>query len=345
MPDGIAGTVESNGFTITSNTETSEAMTAALTPPETAVEAAGPDDATSSEEAKAPAQAAEKPAGKPRNDPQARVEAATAKEAQAKREREETLRENASLKARLEALERRQPDVPRGTSAVEPAAEKPKEQPDHLRYKALPGYPKLGDFTGEDAFEDWMVAKDLFIADQRFEERTARQQQETSQREQQASEAAHATAFAERLGKTAEERQVFIDSIDPRLANTPRITALRPGETATFGNYLVEQIYRSESPKELMLHFTAHPDDVQRLATLPPLQVMREIGKLEATLAPPAASPKTGTAEPPPRSKASPPIQPVKGSSQHASDEPPGDDASEEAHDAYWSKQRVRFRS
>ena len=75
MPDGVTGTAESNGFSISSNFETSEAMAAALAPPPEAAEtSAGTDAAPASERAETAAPAADTKPPKPRNDPRARVE-------------------------------------------------------------------------------------------------------------------------------------------------------------------------------------------------------------------------------------------------------------------------------
>jgi hypothetical protein len=62
--------------------------------------------------------------GKPRNDPQARVQQATAKEAAAKEDARLAREEAASLKTRLEALERAQ----RPAERVEPASQQPQPQ-------------------------------------------------------------------------------------------------------------------------------------------------------------------------------------------------------------------------
>jgi hypothetical protein len=58
---------------------------------------------------------------------------------------------------------------------------------------------------------------------------------------------------------------------------------------------------------QLMRHFSDHPEDLQRLSRLAPRELLREMGKLEATIekpasapAPPAAPPKTVTDAPAP---------------------------------------------
>jgi hypothetical protein len=76
-----------------------------------------------------------------------------------------------------------------------------------------------------------------------------------------------------------------------------------------------------------------HPKDFQRLSTLHPVQAFREMGKLEATLA--AASPARSA----PRevSRARPPVQRVESVPQMSA-APPGDDASDEEHIAFYNR-------
>lgn len=300
--DDATATID--GMTISTNAETQEALNTNFAPvPEPEKPSEPPIDA-----AKLPV--ADK---KPRHDPRARVEEATGQAAQAKRERDEARAERDTFKARIDALEARA-NAPR---PPEPVAEKKETvQAEHARYRAMPGFPKLTEFQGDDAFEDWLVAKDLFIADRRYDERRHSENQQIAAQRNEQSEAERRTTFQSKIGATPEERQAFIETIDPRLASIPRLSALPADEKASFGNFLVEQIYRSEAPKELLTHFTAHPDDVQRLSTLHPMQVIREMGKLEAQLTQAAASTTTGTAPAPPMSKARPPITPVKGPSQ-----------------------------
>ena len=101
---------------------------------------------------------------------------------------------------------------------------------------------------------------------------------------------------------------------------------------ATFGNFLVEQVFQSEHPKDLLLHLS-NLEEVQRLATLPPAQVIRELAKFEAHL---DAAPAHGPA-PIAVSHAKRPIQPLGTSHVTASGDPPGDDESFEKHAAYYN--------
>lgn len=320
----MSETVSIDDMIVTSSHETAADMEAALTPPAADDTAVGPDAAPASEVAEKPAQAADK-LGKPRNDPRARVEEATSQAAAAKRERDEARREATELRTRLDAMERRVAQ-PVAAAQEPPKAETP--QAEWKRYRAMPDAPKMSQFEGDDAFEDWNAAMSLFVTDKRHDER----QQQVQQHRAQQSEVAHFQGFQVKIQEATAADPSFLEKLDRRLTETPRMSALPPNVRPTFVNYLVEQIYRSEVPKELLVHFTAHPEDAQRLSTLHPTQVVREIGKLEARLTPPAASSKTGTAVALPKSQAKPPITPVTGSSQSASDD---EDSESEPVEAY----------
>lgn len=316
-------TVESGDFIISTNALSKEALEAEAnqsSEPET------PATEKPEQPAEPKAETVE-PAKKPREDPRARVEQATAQAAQAKRERDEIRAERDRLKAELEAARR---PAPQQQPQQQPRQEPPQADAEWKRYRAMPEAPKIGDFSD---FEDYQAAMGLFIADKRFEERSRQQAMYEHQTRIAQAEDQHAQSFRQKL------TDFDLSAIDPRLTQTERSSALPPNVRPTFGNFLVEQIYRSEAPKELLTHFTAHPEDVQRLATLHPTLVIREIGKLEARLAQPAAPMKTGTAAAPPISRAKPPITPVTGSSQSAPAEGDEDADSEsvEKHISRWN--------
>lgn len=93
---------------------------------------------------------------------------------------------------------------------------------------------------------------------------------------------------------------------------------------------LADAIVDSENTGELLEYFTAHFDDFQRLLTLPPTEVGREIGKIETRLT--TASSTGPVVQPPPVSKAKPPIKPVGASPVVSDDEADdSDDLSEGA--------------
>lgn len=247
-----------------------------------------------------------KPEGKPRNDPKARVEAATAKEAAAKRERDEAKAEAAKLQARIAELEAKSAPKPEPVRAPASADAEPKE-------------------------EDFADYRQFVKAQARWEAKEEIRQQETTRAELAARTARETynhdidRQFGERWTAVLTEDPDFPTKVDQRLLNTPRASMLADPSTATFGNFLVEQIVQSERPKELLLHLS-DPSVVQRLATLPPARVIRELARFESSLG--AASP-SGPAPTVHVSHAKVPIRPVETSPPVSHDEP-GDDASDD---------------
>lgn len=322
----------SDGLTVQSSDGTSEELQAELQP------VAGnekPDDASvdASDTAEVQQPAAAK--AKARNNPIARMEEATGQAAAAKREADTIRRENADLRARLDALERPKTEAPK------PEA----KQAEWKRYRALPDAPKLADFDGDEALEDWNAATALFIADKRYEERRAIETQSQAKTAYEAREMEHYRGFEAKLNAAGKD---FIESIDPVLTETHRLSMLAPGERPTFGNWLVEQIYRAEPVKELLVYFNDDlangKKEAQRLAALPPDLALREFARLEARLTPAAAPLVSGPAPTVKSSTAKPPIRPERGSAQVGSDEPPGEDATEAEHEAYWGPRRAKLR-
>lgn len=261
-------------------------------------------------EAKADAKADAK--GKPRNDPRARVEAATAKEAEAKRERDEAKAEATRLNARIAELEAKgrpvAPPIAKQTTDAEPNPEDTTKYPDgQFDLKFLKDQAR------------WSVKQE--IAQQQT---AARQQFEAHQREQTIREVDE--KFGARYQAVLAKDPDFPSKVDPRLLQTQRVGAMADPSEATFGNFLIEQVFHSERPDDLLLHLSDRAV-VQRLATLPPGQVIRELARFESSLG--AASPAGPVAKAPAISQAKPPIKPV-GSSPLVSNDEPGEDASDD---------------
>jgi hypothetical protein len=192
-----------------------------------------------------------------------------------------------------------------------------------------------------EARESWGKTKDARVA------ADDRQLQEHSQRFTKT-----AATFTERMAPVLEAEPDFYERIDPRLIETPAASALPPGVKPTFGNFLVEQVVVSAHPKALLEHLS-DKKVIQRLVTLQPDEIIRELTRFELTLGDPAAT-RTGpagratddgdddgegddsdgdaAAAATATSRAHPPAKPVRGSShEHSSpDDEPGDDASDD---------------
>lgn len=319
-------TAEHDGLTVTSSDGTEDELRAELQP--VAADAPLQPAGVTAEDKAAPAEPV-KP--QPRSNPEDRVRQATGETARYRRELDAA---NAEL-ARLRA-------------APAPQAERPAEKAksDWARFKAMPGAPKMSEFEGDEAFEDYMDARTAFINEKIYEERSTTERQTAQQSQHEAAEWEHYRGFQKKLDEAGGKD--FLDSIDARLLEMPRLSMLPGDQKPMFGNWLIEQIYRSEPVKELLVHFSDEAN-VQRLMTLQRERgtdaATRDFMRLEARLTP-AAAPDLSTPapEPKPVSKAKPPIRVERGSAQVGSDQPPGEDASDAEHEAYWGPRRAKLR-
>lgn len=283
-------------FTVESNHETEAQIRASFVPEATKeVEKVEPEA-----EAKPVAEAAAVEAKKPRNDPQARIDQVVAKQKEAER--------------RAEVAERRLAELSR-PAETKPAEAKPTAQAEWQRFKAMPDAPKLEAF---DDFSDWNIAMGVFVADKRVEEREVKGREQSQLQAQEQAYFKMAETFLERFDLTKElEDKEFSDKVHPKLLEAKALSAMTPRDgKPTFVNFAVEQVMRSEHPKDVLLYLS-DPKIAQRLATLHPDDVVRDLAKYEASLG--AAQP--GPALKPAKSQATPPIQPVRGSSHVADDD------------------------
>lgn len=278
------GSFETDGMTVESSGHTSEELAANLTPVV--------DDTVVEEQADAPEKALvepEEPKAKPRNDPKARMLDATAKEAAAKRERDEARTEAAALKARIAELEAKATPAPK----LEPKA-------------ATEAEPTVDQF---DTYEKFVDARARWAARQEWDAReTARTTHEAQQREEHLQRAVN-DGFEKRYSAIVAEDPEFQSRIMPSLVTAVRYGMLSAEDrkSASLGSIVMEEIFHSEHPKELLLH-VSDPEVAQRLATLPPTKLRQELAKFDARLD--AASPG-GPAPIAPVSKAKRPIQPL----------------------------------
>lgn len=314
------GSFEADGMTVESSSDTSDILAANLTP-EPIIELEEtptpdqPDINKAEAEADAKAERAEAPPKpKPRNDPRARVEAATAKEATAKRERDEAKAEADKLRAELAAIRQKAEQV----RQAPPPAEDPEPTVD--KFDTYEKYVK--------AQARWEARQEIRDAEASRRQHEIAQAREGVHREQEAK-------FAERYDAAVTADPTFVEKVDPRLLSTQRLGVLKDPSKATFGNFLVEQIFQSEHPKDLLLHLS-DPAIVQRLATLPPDQVIRDLAKFEARLDAAVPAP---VSKAPAISHAKPPIRPVESSSVVAD---PSDLSGEEDVDEHIRKMNAK---
>lgn len=217
-----------------------------------------------------------------RRDPRAAVQAAITKQREAERRAD-------MAEARLDALSTAAKPAP--TPATEPP-------PDWARYKAMPTAPKADQFEN---YDDYTAALATFVTDARQHDYETRRQQYLQEQEQQEAHTAHAAQWQERLAKARADNPDLDATLDPEVPMS-----------------LPMQHLAMESPVgiQLLQYLSANPSDSQRLSTLHPAEVYREMGKLEERF---AAAPSTSSGPARSVSHAKPPIEPL-GSSPHTPD-------------------------
>jgi|TARA_R110000824_G_scaffold396567_1_gene598129 hypothetical protein len=217
-----------------------------------------------------------------RKDATAAVQVAIGKQREAERRA-------ADAEARLAALTT-DTAAPKASTPAPPKA-------DWARYQEMPGAPQVEEF---DKYEDYTTAVATFVTDLRHQELATQEAYAASQAAEQESERARQSVWQERLETARKSDPTFDDHLN---ADTPMSLPM--------------QHLTMESPvgTQLLQYLSTHQDESQRLSTLHPVEVYREMGKLEERLS--AASSERGSA--PVISHAKPPIKPL-GSSPHTPD-------------------------
>lgn len=226
----------------------------------------------------------EKPLGNPRHDPRARMLEATRKEAEAKRIAREAQARAEALEARLAALER---------------GEKPAPQAEAKPERDRSQKPSPADF---ESYEEYLDARDDYN----------RAQWESQVRESQARSAVD-RALSDQVTKFHKAASQHLDQFSDDVLSLRTEFQLAEGEEPSGENWIAnELVFSPETAPSLMLHFSAHPEDLQRIAALStPRAVSREMAKLEARLE--AAPTGNGAKRDEDVSRAAPPVKPVTG--------------------------------
>lgn len=227
-----------------------------------------------------------------------RVEEATRKAAEERRERERIARERDELRQRLDRLERER-------QAPQPA-EARRAEPDG------PRKPQPQDF--ED-YEQYLDARDQWNR-QEWQRETEERQRAEKRAESITSKVRSFQAKVQEAGGAD-----FLAEISEDVQALRPTIALQPGEPPTGANFLADALLlQSEHAPALMRHLSDHPREFQRIAELgSPYQIAMEVGRLAGILesrgagATAGASPATGQPASKPASKAPPPVRPVTG--------------------------------
>lgn len=348
----MSTTVGVGGFELTSNHETSESMLESLAPtkedaPEPKllvdegkpVESEEPDPIKKaasdlgkrSAEARAKAakekpdvadagdgaeseKGAEKPLGKPKDDPRARVAEATRA---AKEAREEAERNRQALAQERAERARLAQELEQARAARQEAKPVPKAQP---QYVDDPDDPRPKDEDFQD-YSDLIEARAQWATRQAHRKLTERTVQAQQEQQYRAGIDTRWGKHIERITKAGGED--FLGGFDPEHLKAMRPTfSLGPGERPGPINVITDEIVSSEHGPAMMVYFRDNPEDFQRIAALgTPLDVAKEMAKLEYRLSAATA----GTSAKAEVSRAKPPVRPVTGAPNIAEPELTGD--------------------
>lgn len=279
-----------------------------------------PDEPDTPVKAETPAPVAdpEKPA-KPRNDPQARIDQAIARQRDAERRAEQAEQRARDLEARTKPVE-----------APKPVTEDPEPDPANLQTYPEGQYDRK--FIKDQA--RWEARQEFKAA------RAAQEQQDAAARHEDAFKA-KVQVFGTRLAEAAKADTDLMTRIDQRLLGARPLSLLNAADKQAlksipdpterdqwaFRCFLADQWIDSDHAIAILEHLS-DPQTFQRFATLPPNQVIRELAKLEARA---SAAPVPDSAPAPvQKSKAPPPVDPVGSSPHSGTAEEPGDDASDD---------------
>lgn len=325
-------TVEQDGYSVSSNTESEEQIRENFAS-EPAAPADAPAETSSTSDTDAEPETAEEQAArerdekgrfaakaeqaeKPRSSPKARIDQVVARQREAERRAEVAEARARDLEARMAPQGAPQPTAPQAaTSDAEPVED---------------------DFAN---YRDYVKAQARWEARQEFTQQF--QQQQAVQREQAAQQQVLQErdqvigGYVSQVDTTLQADPTFLGRIAPEVLAIPTFNTLRPGQAPAPIHFLGEELLRSPKVTQLMQHLSDHPDDLQRLATLPPREITRAMAFLEARV---GGAALTGTARPARNlSQAKPPVRPVAGSPSLSHDEPPGDEADYDAHRAFYN--------
>lgn len=188
------------------------------------------------------------------------------------RQREEARREAQALREQMAQLHGQVETLTRLQRGDEPAAQ------------ALPLHqqpePRAEDYPSE---QEWFTAVRAWDKAQLKAELVREQQQQAAQAEEQRQQQALAAREAA-LRQQHADYDAQISTLGPK-GLTPQV---------------YQALLHHELGPDLGYYLAQHPDELKRLAPLPPLHVWRELGKLEARLPAPGSQPGAGNGGTPP---------------------------------------------
>lgn len=253
-----------------------------LTKPESATTDAPADSspaepAAQASDASAAPSAAATPAKPVKKNADTRVQELLAERA---RDREEAAR----LRGQLEALQRPAPDAKPAAPSAAPT------QAEYERYLAMPGAPNEADF---DNYGKFTAAMSVFIADQRWQEHTAHAQQRAQREHHERAFQKTVTDATQRINDRLTADPTFRERIDPALLDIPPASLLPEGMRVGPHHVLADELLKSPVNAELLEHFSTDDGrkDWRRLCAMPPTELLRAFGRLEARFEGSASAP------------------------------------------------------
>jgi len=232
---------------------------------------------------------------------QQQIDAETARRHRLKTEADEEEQRLTRLRAERTRLET--PPAP----PVQPPPT-PQPQAEYKRFMAMPDAPKVDQFTGENAWQEYQFAVGHFIARKSFEEQS--QQQATAVRHK---------AFTDRVQVEITKDPTFQE----RLINSPIDTRIIP------------YLHAHEQGPAIMVYLANNREAAQRLVTLnpnyatdlPSAQQIEAIGKIAGILEASAAASSGPASKSSPISQAKPLIKPVSAAPSVSDDDDEPDEA------------------
>ncbi len=174
--------------------------------------------------------------------------------------------------------------------------EEAKRETEYWREQAMKGQPKAEPIKNDEkpkvdqfqSYEEYLEALADYKAEQKFTERERKREQETQQERATREFNDMRATFAERIEQAAEKYEDFEE--------------VAFSEDVPVSEAMATAIMQSDLGPDLLYHLGQNPKEAARIARLPPIAAIRELGKLEAKL----SEPPTKRA-----SKAPEPISPV----------------------------------
>jgi hypothetical protein len=201
-------------------------------------------------------------------------------------ERRQLREEKARLERELSALRSTGTPPPDASPAApSPATAKAIEYPAELS-----SYDAYAAHKPEASYEDYLEARADVRAEQRQAAQAAHAQAKQTQTEYATRVRQRDTQFRERLNAATQADPAFMDAMSEDVKRLKPFDAIRDAsgrftEQPTGYHAVAEGILESDIAPTLMRHFSDHPDDLHRIAKLAPAPLLKEMGKLEATLA------------------------------------------------------------